>query len=162
MCPPAWSWRQTVREQQGSPVMENRSLERRGAPAIIAVAALALAAVRAEAQSPAPRPRPQRPLAAAGASLAIAPARPCKPGYVWREARPGDAVCVEPWARDRVRRENAEAPLHALRVRMGQPPECLAGYVFRAALARDFVCVTPTAHAQAQDENALGPSRQAG
>lgn len=103
-------------------------------------------------------PRPSRTTAAVER---LVPGRPCKSGFVWREAGRGDFVCVEPWARDRVRQENRDDALHGVRVRPGQPPQCRAGYVLRAAFAHDFVCVTPAAHAQAQDENALGPSRQA-
>lgn len=32
--------------------------------------------------------------------------RPCKPGFVWREAFPGDFVCVEPHVRSRVAEDN--------------------------------------------------------
>lgn len=38
--------------------------------------------------------------------------RPCKPGFVWREAFPGDVVCVEGEIRSLVRQENAEAASH--------------------------------------------------
>jgi len=34
---------------------------------------------------------------------------PCKPGYVWREAVPGDYVCVAPEVRDQVQADNAAA-----------------------------------------------------
>ena len=39
----------------------------------------------------------------------------CIAGFVWREAYPGDAVCVTPARRTAVARENAEAPLHRTR-----------------------------------------------
>jgi hypothetical protein len=39
----------------------------------------------------------------------------CIAGYVWREAFPGDAVCVIPSRRAAVARENAEAALHRTR-----------------------------------------------
>src|SRR4030095_4720401 len=35
---------------------------------------------------------------------------PCNSGYVWREAFPGDYVCVIPEIREQARRNNAEAP----------------------------------------------------
>ncbi len=127
----------------------------------ISILAVALAGA-AFAQSPPPRPKPPRVVSAAVHGEPLAPAKPCKPGFVWREAGPPDHVCVEPWARDRVRQENIDQYRHARRVGLGRPEECLAGYVYRQAFFRDFVCVTPTAHAQAQDENAAGPSRQAG
>jgi hypothetical protein len=34
----------------------------------------------------------------------------CREGYVWREAFPGDHVCVRPWVRERAARDNARAP----------------------------------------------------
>jgi hypothetical protein len=40
---------------------------------------------------------------------------PASTGYVWREAFPGDAVCVIPSRRAAVARENAEAALHRTR-----------------------------------------------
>ena len=39
----------------------------------------------------------------------------CISGFVWREAFPGDAVCVIPSRRAAVARENAEAALHRTR-----------------------------------------------
>ncbi len=85
----------------------------------------------------------------------------CRLGFVWREAGPGDRVCVEAWAHARVLQENADNRLHSISRPLGAPPKCVAGYVFRQAFVRDLVCVTPTSHAQAEDENALGPSRRA-
>ena len=35
---------------------------------------------------------------------------PCKAGYVWREAVPGDHVCVTPAQRDQAGLDNAQAP----------------------------------------------------
>jgi hypothetical protein len=31
----------------------------------------------------------------------------CRTGFVWREAYPGDHVCVRPWVREQARRDNA-------------------------------------------------------
>jgi hypothetical protein len=33
----------------------------------------------------------------------------CRSGYVWREAKPGDVVCVTPEERQQVREDNAAA-----------------------------------------------------
>jgi hypothetical protein len=30
----------------------------------------------------------------------------CREGYVWREAFPGDHICVRPWVRDQASRDN--------------------------------------------------------
>ena len=34
----------------------------------------------------------------------------CVSGFVWREAFPGDVVCVEPWVRGQVANDNRIAP----------------------------------------------------
>ena len=57
---------------------------------------------------------------ATGATLCVAAMTPaaagyygpdtCRSGYVWREAYPGDHVCVRPWVRERAARDNARAP----------------------------------------------------
>lgn len=86
---------------------------------------------------------------------ALVPARPCIQGYVWREAYPGDAVCVDPPRRDAVRSENVLAPG---RVQPGGgaygPDTCRSGYVWRAARDSDHVCVTPDSRDIAARENA--------
>jgi hypothetical protein len=33
----------------------------------------------------------------------------CRTGFVWREAYPGDHVCVRPWVREQARRDNARS-----------------------------------------------------
>lgn len=85
----------------------------------------------------------------------------CASGFVWREARPNDYVCVTPDARARVARENS---LHAQRVAptlvAGNAP-CLNGFVWREAFAGDRICVQPYARALAARENQLGPGRVA-
>lgn len=87
----------------------------------------------------------------------------CKPGYVWRAARPTDLVCVEPPARARVAEENRLAPTL---VQPGGgaygPNTCRSGYVWREAFAGDGVCVTPAARALAAEENRLAAGRRAG
>jgi hypothetical protein len=54
------------------------------------------------------------PLAFLLASTIDAKAQPygpdtCRQGYVWREASPGDHVCVKPETRDQARADNAAA-----------------------------------------------------
>lgn len=82
----------------------------------------------------------------------------CAPGYVWREARPSDHVCVTPAARDRVKVENHFA-------RNYRDTEgvygCKAGYVWREAYSGDRTCVSPAARDLAAGENRLGPQRKA-
>jgi hypothetical protein len=85
----------------------------------------------------------------------------CKQGSVWRVANPTDLVCASVAARDRVARENAEAPSHQHRRLFPRPPRmvCNNGFVRRAAFAGDTVCVTPFARQLALRENRFGRFR---
>lgn len=96
----------------------------------------------------------------------------CIDGYAWREARPGDNVCVTTARRTAVRQENAQ---HRNRVvprdprqvmlqgaclpgtpctpRALPPQPCLSGFVWREAVQDDFICVTPQSRALAAQEN---------
>ncbi|MQA18432.1 fibronectin type III domain-containing protein [Rugamonas rivuli] len=81
----------------------------------------------------------------------------CRQGFVWREAKPGDHVCVYPGIRDRVAAENAVA---GARRQSGGGPygpnTCIQGYVWREAFPGDTVCVTPATRddVRAQNERA--------
>jgi hypothetical protein len=109
-------------------------------------------------------------LAATGQAL-IAPAHAeplpygpdtCVQGYVWREARPGDTVCVTPPIRDATAQENASASQN--REPSGGPygPDtCKQGFVWREAFAGDHVCVSPGSRTQAANDNAAAASRKA-
>src|SRR5437899_8619973 len=68
----------------------------------------------------------------------------CRSGYVWREAFPGDHVCVSPQTRTQAAQDNSQASARR------QPgggaygqDTCLQGYVWRNAGPNDVVCVTP-------------------
>jgi syncollin len=90
----------------------------------------------------------------------IAATRPrCKPGFVWREARPADYVCVPPEARDRTARENAAAAKRVDPNGAWGPHSCIQGFVWREAYEGDVVCVTPETRALVKEENRLGPGR---
>lgn len=82
----------------------------------------------------------------------------CKPGFVWREARPSDLVCVTPESRDRVAEENRTA------FDRGDPRRnyCVPGFVWREAFDGDVVCVYPEIRAMVREENRLGPGRRVG
>lgn len=84
----------------------------------------------------------------------------CASGYVWREARPADHVCVTPESRTLVRDENNRA---AERWTIGSngPHTCVQGYVWREAYAGDDVCVTPERRDQIREENHMAISRSA-
>ncbi len=88
------------------------------------------------------------------AAPSTASADSCRQGYVWREAAPGDHVCVTPATRDQAAFDNAHA---AERVDPGNhtygPDTCRQGYVWREAVPGDHVCVTPAVRAQAVDDN---------
>lgn len=74
----------------------------------------------------------------------------CKPGFVWRDARDGDGVCVTPAERDQVHIQNANAATTHLPGGNG----CRPGYVWRDAWNGDGVCVTPYERDLAHKQNA--------
>jgi hypothetical protein len=83
----------------------------------------------------------------------------CAPGYVWRDAFPGDHVCVIPDVRDQAAADNAAA---SQRVDPGGPygpDSCRQGYVWREASPADHVCVTPDVRQRTQDDNATADQR---
>ncbi|MEV5712045.1 hypothetical protein [Actinoallomurus sp. NPDC052274] len=84
----------------------------------------------------------------------------CKTGFVWREAVPGDQVCVSPEIRDRSAEENAWA---ASRREPGGgawgPDTCKSGYVWRLVRPNDLVCVPPASRDQAYSDNYYSPYR---
>jgi hypothetical protein len=82
----------------------------------------------------------------------------CLEGYVWREAFPGDHVCVLPATRTQAAIDNEKA---ASRVNpQGTNKSCIAGYVWREAHPGDEVCVTEATRQQAKDDNAAAQSRR--
>lgn len=78
----------------------------------------------------------------------------CKSGFVWRDAKDGDGVCVTPEERDVAKKQNANANNN--RAAAGSNT-CRSGYVWREAWVGDTVCVTPTERAAAKAQNANGP-----
>jgi hypothetical protein len=90
----------------------------------------------------------------------------CLQGYVWREARPGDLVCVTGAERTETRQENQAGPSRRAGSGPYGPDSCLAGFVWREAFAGDHVCVPPASRTRAQASNAqaaarANPARQA-
>lgn len=83
----------------------------------------------------------------------------CLMGYVWREARPGDVVCVTPATRAQARADNAAAASRWVNGPYG-PHTCRPGYVWREAFGGDDVCVTPAVRAQARADNQAAASRR--
>lgn len=84
----------------------------------------------------------------------------CVVGFVWREARPADHVCVVSNERSATRDENAQA---AIRRQPGGgpfgPDTCRQGFVWREAFADDHVCVPPESRTRARDRNASASTR---
>jgi hypothetical protein len=95
-------------------------------------------------------------------SIVSAFPRRCLSGFVWREARTYDFVCVPPVERAEAQADNAQA---GNRVQPGGgafgPDTCKPGFVWREAIAAglrgddgdDHVCVTPAARARAAASN---------
>ncbi|MEX5636517.1 hypothetical protein [Parafrankia sp. FMc2] len=86
----------------------------------------------------------------------------CRQGWVWREAVPGDHVCVTPQTRSQAWADNAQAANR--REPAGGPygPDtCRQGWVWREAVPGDHVCVTPQTRSQAWADNAQAASRVA-
>ncbi|KAG0365948.1 hypothetical protein BGX24_003899, partial [Mortierella sp. AD032] len=83
----------------------------------------------------------------------------CLQGYVWRQARPSDHVCVASATRVQARDDNA----HAAERRQGSgpygPDTCKQGYVWREAWPGDHVCVTPATRSKTASDNALAAKR---
>lgn len=85
----------------------------------------------------------------------------CRQGYVWREARPTDHVCVDPQVRDQARTDNAQADNRRSPNTNGNGPNaCATGYVWREAYAGDLVCVDPRVRDQARTDNAQADDRR--
>jgi hypothetical protein len=93
------------------------------------------------------------------ASNSVTVSTKCKQGFVWREARPGDVVCVTPEVRERTAKENEDAPNHVDPKGAYGPNTCLQGYVWREAFEGDQVCVTPEIRERVREDNRLAPSR---
>lgn len=84
----------------------------------------------------------------------------CIKGYVWREAFPGDHVCVTPATRKQTAQDNWAAKKRVQRGGGAYGPEtCIQGYVWREARQSDHVCVTPETRAQAREDNRLAKLR---
>ena len=86
----------------------------------------------------------------------------CRQGFVWREAFPGDHVCVTPRTRDQAAQDNSQAD--ARRQPGGGaygPNTCRSPYVWREARSRDTVCVTVQTRSDAANDNAQAATRRA-
>jgi hypothetical protein len=88
------------------------------------------------------------------------PNAPCLEGYVWRQAYPGDYVCVTPANRTQAAADNAAA---LSRVQPGGGAygkyTCKQGYVWRQVVTDDYTCVTPAVRSQAAYDNSQAAYR---
>ncbi|MFK4036860.1 hypothetical protein ACI2LC_13795 [Nonomuraea wenchangensis] len=98
------------------------------------------------------------PAPAAAASTAPPPDT-CLVGFVWREARPTDHVCVTPKVRERTQVENRLKYTNWVTGAYG-PHTCVNGTVWREAFAGDDVCVTPRSRDEARQDNAQAADRR--
>lgn len=85
----------------------------------------------------------------------------CKQGYVWREARASDHVCVTPQTRSEVAGQNRGAKGLWIQGAYG-PHTCVQGYVWREAFKGDDVCVRPSVREQAREDNRRAAARRVG
>ena len=85
----------------------------------------------------------------------------CINGFVWREARSGDTVCVTPGTRDQIAAQNANAGANKDPSQAYGPESCSQGYVWREAFDGDTVCVTPAVRSATLADNAAASSRKA-
>ncbi|MFI8455808.1 hypothetical protein [Kitasatospora sp. NPDC085464] len=79
----------------------------------------------------------------------------CRQGYVWRDARPGDHVCVTPTTRSQAAYDNSQVPVRTLANGF-----CVQGYVWREAWVGDTVCVTPQTRTQTRSDNSQADDRR--
>lgn len=94
---------------------------------------------------------PAQPAAAATRSFDT-----CPQGYVWREAVPGDHVCVYPIRRRQARDDNR---LAAGRSNGTGVWDCRKGFVWREAVPSDHVCVVPARRTETWHDNAQAAGR---
>jgi hypothetical protein len=79
----------------------------------------------------------------------------CKQGFVWRESRPQDFVCVSPASRSMAAQENALAGSRRNPAGGYGPDTCVSGFVWREAFDGDHTCVVPARREAVHQENAI-------
>lgn len=83
----------------------------------------------------------------------------CLEGYVWREAVPGDMVCVTGEQRDQAAYDNSQAASRVNPDCAWGVDSCQYGYVWREAVPGDVVCVTAEVRDQVAYDNTQAASR---
>ncbi|MBV6697507.1 hypothetical protein [Kitasatospora aureofaciens] len=79
----------------------------------------------------------------------------CRQGFVWRDARPGDHVCVIPQHRDDAASDNSQVAVRTL-----QNGFCVSSFVWREAWSGDHVCVIPQHRSDAASDNGQADDRR--
>jgi hypothetical protein len=92
---------------------------------------------------------------------AVAQPDTCVSGFVWREARNGDTVCVTPDMRATIAQQNSTPGANKDPNAGSGPQSCSQGYVWREAFNGDTICVTPDFRAQVLADNGAAASRVA-
>jgi hypothetical protein len=83
-------------------------------------------------------------------------------GFVWREAFPGDHVCVDPAVRAQAAADNQLAPQRRMPGGGAYGPDtCRQGFVWREARPEDHVCVPPETRTQTANDNRAAAGRVA-
>jgi len=86
----------------------------------------------------------------------------CINGFVWRNVRAGEHVCVTPQTRSDTTQENGVADSRRSPNRGAYGKDTWrAGYVLREAFDGDHVCVTPKSRTRTRAENAATQQRAA-
>ena len=81
---------------------------------------------------------------------------------MWREAFPGDHVCVRPEVRAQAAADNAAGPSRRQPGGGAYGPDtCLPGFVWRDARPGDHVCVTPATRDATARDNRIAANRRA-
>lgn len=84
----------------------------------------------------------------------------CIDGYVWRQAYPGDHVCVTQETYLKTQQDNQLGPSRRQRGGGAYGPDtCETGFVWREALKGDLICVTPETRAQVIRDNSQTSAR---
>jgi hypothetical protein len=96
---------------------------------------------------------------AASVSISSGIVTRCLQGYVWREARAGDVVCVLPSTRSQAWYDNSVAASRWVNGPYG-PHTCIQGYVWREAFVGDDVCVTGANRSLAAYDNTQAAARR--
>lgn len=103
-------------------------------------------------------------LGSVSSGLSVRPASVtiCREGFVTRNARANDLVCVSEATRDATAEENRRAAERRSET-LGPygPATCKNGFVWREAFDGDVVCVTPDRRDQASADNAAQADRRA-